>query len=86
MFKDRTFFFVSGDVLRSLDGGVRRFVRDDPPAGLVDALADTYRANRTAIAPVLRQLFAFASPHVHDLALCLLGGALSVAWFELRKG
>lgn len=33
-----------------------RFVRDDPPATLVQQLADTYLAHDTAIAPVLRQL------------------------------
>jgi hypothetical protein len=35
-----------------------RFVSDDPPPGLVDALAATYLRNDTAIVPVLRQLFA----------------------------
>ncbi len=35
----------------------RRFVADDPPMGLVDRLAGVYRANDTAIAPVLRELF-----------------------------
>jgi hypothetical protein len=35
----------------------RRFVGDDPPQGLVESLADTYQANRTAIEPVLRKLF-----------------------------
>jgi uncharacterized protein (DUF1800 family) len=38
----------------------QRFVSDDPPASLVSSLARTYTANRTAIAPVLRQLFASA--------------------------
>ena len=36
----------------------RRFVSDAPPAVLVDRLARTYLAHRTAIAPVLRELFA----------------------------
>lgn len=35
-----------------------RFVSDDPPATLVDALAAAYLANDTAIVPVLRALFA----------------------------
>lgn len=35
-----------------------RFVRDDPPAALVDRLAAVYLANGTAIAPVLRALVA----------------------------
>ncbi len=33
-----------------------RFVRDDPPAALVDRLAKTYLAHDTAIVPVLREL------------------------------
>ncbi|GAA4119146.1 DUF1800 domain-containing protein [Nocardioides fonticola] len=37
---------------------VVRFVRDDPPAALVDRLAAVYLANGTAIAPVLRALVA----------------------------
>jgi len=37
---------------------VVRFVADDPPAALVDRLASVYRAHGTAIAPVLRALFA----------------------------
>ena len=36
---------------------VKRFVSDDPPPALVDAMADVYLANDTAIAPVLRHLF-----------------------------
>ncbi|MHB1138812.1 MAG: DUF1800 domain-containing protein, partial [Microthrixaceae bacterium] len=36
---------------------VRRFVADEPPMGLVDRLAGIYRANDTAIVPVLRELF-----------------------------
>jgi uncharacterized protein (DUF1800 family) len=36
----------------------RRFVSDAPPAGLVNRLAVTYLRNRTAIVPVLRELFA----------------------------
>jgi uncharacterized protein (DUF1800 family) len=35
----------------------RRFVADDPPMALVDRLAEVYRANDTAIRPVLRALF-----------------------------
>ena len=35
-----------------------RFVADDPPAALVDRLAAVYLAHDTAIAPVLRELFA----------------------------
>lgn len=38
----------------------RRFVSDDPPAALVTRLAETYTANDTRIAPVLRELFASA--------------------------
>jgi uncharacterized protein (DUF1800 family) len=34
-----------------------RFVADQPPAALVDRLADVYLANDTAIVPVLRALF-----------------------------
>jgi uncharacterized protein (DUF1800 family) len=37
-----------------------RFVADEPPAALVTALAKVYLANGTAIAPVLRALFASA--------------------------
>jgi len=37
-----------------------RFVSDDPPAALVTRLAKVYLDNRTAIAPVLRALFASA--------------------------
>ncbi|GAA0807651.1 DUF1800 domain-containing protein [Spirilliplanes yamanashiensis] len=36
---------------------VVRFVADEPPATLVDALAKVYLDNRTAIVPVLRALF-----------------------------
>ena len=36
----------------------RRFVRDDPPAVLVDRLVDVYSSNDTAIVPVLAALFA----------------------------
>ena len=35
----------------------RHFVSDTPPTSLVEALASTYLAHDTAIAPVLRQLF-----------------------------
>ena len=38
----------------------RHFVSDDPPESLVTALAATYLANDTAIAPVLRQLLLSA--------------------------
>jgi uncharacterized protein (DUF1800 family) len=38
----------------------RRFVADDPPAALVQRLADAYLANDTQITPVLRALFASA--------------------------
>ncbi|MGE3356026.1 MAG: DUF1800 domain-containing protein [Acidimicrobiia bacterium] len=37
---------------------VRRFVSDDPDLGLVEALADVYQANDTAIGPVLKALFS----------------------------
>ncbi len=39
----------------------RRFVSDDPDPTLVDALAQTYLDNDTAIAPVLMQLFTSAT-------------------------
>ena len=35
--------------------------------------------------PVLRDLFGFAVLHPNDLALCLIAGALGVAWFEFLK-
>lgn len=35
-----------------------RFVSDDPPSSLIDALADTYLDTGTMIVPVLRRLFA----------------------------
>ncbi len=35
-----------------------RFVADDPPKALVDRLAQSYLTNKTAIAPMLRDLFA----------------------------
>jgi len=35
--------------------------------------------------PPLRNLFHFALPHATDLAVCLLAGALSVAWCEAWK-
>ncbi|MCX6778551.1 MAG: cation-translocating P-type ATPase, partial [Candidatus Micrarchaeota archaeon] len=35
--------------------------------------------------PFLRELFHFAPLHADDLALCLLAGLLSVAWFEILK-
>jgi uncharacterized protein (DUF1800 family) len=38
-----------------------RFVSDHPPATLVSHLADVYRANHTAIVPVLRALFSSKS-------------------------
>ncbi len=34
-----------------------RFVADDPPADIVDAMADTWTANDSAIVPVLRTMF-----------------------------
>jgi uncharacterized protein (DUF1800 family) len=37
-----------------------RFVSDEPPAALVDRLAGVYLAGKTAIAPVLRELFGSA--------------------------
>ena len=41
----------------------QRFVSDTPSAGLVDHLASVYLANKTAIVPVLRALFASAAFH-----------------------
>ena len=35
--------------------------------------------------PVLRQLFSFSFLHPIDLAICLLGGAMSLVWFEVLK-
>jgi len=35
--------------------------------------------------PFLRTLFRFAPPHPSDLMICLIAGAVSVAWFELLK-
>jgi P-type Ca2+ transporter type 2C len=35
--------------------------------------------------PFLRQLFSFSFLHPIDLAICLLGGAISLVWFELLK-
>ncbi|MBD1858656.1 cation-translocating P-type ATPase [Leptolyngbya sp. FACHB-1624] len=35
--------------------------------------------------PFLRQLFSFSFLHPIDQAICLLGGALSLVWFELLK-
>jgi Ca2+-transporting ATPase len=35
--------------------------------------------------PFLRQLFSFSFLHPIDLAICLLGGAISLLWFELLK-
>jgi P-type Ca2+ transporter type 2C len=35
--------------------------------------------------PFLRHLFSFSFLHPVDLAICLLGGAISLLWFELLK-
>ena len=35
--------------------------------------------------PELRNLFSFSFLHPSDLAICLLGGAISLLWFELLK-
>jgi P-type Ca2+ transporter type 2C len=35
--------------------------------------------------PFLRQLFSFSFLHPIDLAICLLGGAISLVWFEQLK-
>ena len=35
--------------------------------------------------PFLRHLFSFSFLHPIDLAICLLGGAISLFWFELLK-
>jgi hypothetical protein len=35
--------------------------------------------------PALRALFRFESLHLIDWAVCLVAGAVSVAWFELLK-
>jgi P-type Ca2+ transporter type 2C len=35
--------------------------------------------------PFLRNLFSFSFLHPIDLAICLLGGAISLLWFELLK-
>ena len=35
--------------------------------------------------PFLRHLFSFSLLHPIDLAICLLGGAISLLWFELLK-
>ncbi len=35
--------------------------------------------------PLLRQLFSFSFLHPIDLAICLLGGAIALVWFELLK-
>ncbi|MBL8775123.1 MAG: DUF1800 family protein [Acidimicrobiales bacterium] len=52
---------------------VKRFVSDDPPPALVDALAGVYLANDTRIAPVLRHLF-----HSDEFA--------AAAGLKLRRG
>jgi P-type Ca2+ transporter type 2C len=35
--------------------------------------------------PIVRQLFSFSVLHPIDLAICLLGGAIGLLWFELLK-
>jgi P-type Ca2+ transporter type 2C len=35
--------------------------------------------------PIVRQLFGFSFLHPIDLAICLLGGAIALVWFELLK-
>ena len=35
--------------------------------------------------PFLRELFRFSTLHPSDIALCLAGGAVSLAWFEGLK-
>jgi len=35
--------------------------------------------------PFFRNLFSFSFLHVIDLAICLLGGAISLVWFEVLK-
>jgi Ca2+-transporting ATPase len=35
--------------------------------------------------PFLRHLFSFSFLHLSDVAICLLGGAISLLWFELLK-
>jgi P-type Ca2+ transporter type 2C len=35
--------------------------------------------------PLLRNLFSFSFLHPIDLAICLLGGAIALLWFELLK-
>jgi P-type Ca2+ transporter type 2C len=35
--------------------------------------------------PIVRQLFSFSFLHPIDLAICLLGGAIGLLWFELLK-
>ena len=35
--------------------------------------------------PIVRNLFSFSFLHPIDLAICLLGGAISLLWFELLK-
>jgi len=35
--------------------------------------------------PFLREIFHFSVLHPTDLAICLLGGAISIFWFELLK-
>ncbi|MCB1005620.1 MAG: DUF1800 family protein, partial [Acidimicrobiales bacterium] len=52
---------------------VKRFVADDPPPALVEALAGVYLANDTHVAPVLRHLF-------HSAEFAASGGQ------KLRRG
>ncbi len=35
--------------------------------------------------PIVRQLFSFSFLHPIDLAICLLGGTIALAWFEVLK-
>jgi P-type Ca2+ transporter type 2C len=35
--------------------------------------------------PIMRQLFSFSFLHPIDLVICLIGGAISLLWFELLK-
>ena len=35
--------------------------------------------------PIVRNLFSFSFLHPIDLAICLLGGAIGLLWFELLK-
>jgi Ca2+-transporting ATPase len=37
------------------------------------------------VVPTLRRVFSFGRPEADDMLLCVLAGALTVAWFELYK-